>query len=53
MEKKLDNKRLYFIFSTKKPRVLLISFASKNEQQKIIDYIMLHKNEYIEFLNNF
>lgn len=52
-EKKLDDKRLYFIFSTKNPRALLISFASKKEQQKIIDYIVLHKDEYIEFLNRF
>lgn len=52
-EKRFENKRLYFIISTKRPRVLLVSFATKKEQQKIIDYIVLHKDEYIEFLNSF
>ncbi|MDI6722238.1 MAG: hypothetical protein QMD97_01670, partial [Candidatus Aenigmarchaeota archaeon] len=52
-EKKFENKRLYFIVSMKKPRILLISYASKKEQQKVIDYIMLHKDEYIDFLNTF
>ncbi|HLC67840.1 MAG TPA: hypothetical protein VJI12_03050 [archaeon] len=52
-EKKFENKRLYFIVSIKKPRVLLVSYASKKEQQKIIDYIVLHKEEFVGFLNNF
>lgn len=37
----------------KKPRVLLVSYASKKEQQKIIDYVVLHKNEFTDFLNSF
>ena len=52
-EKKFENKRLYFIVSLKKPRILLVSFASKKEQQKIIGYVTLHKEEYVEFLNSF
>ncbi|MBI2583115.1 MAG: hypothetical protein HYW25_00475 [Candidatus Aenigmarchaeota archaeon] len=52
-EKKFENKRLYYMISMKKPRILLVSFASKKDQQKIIDYILLHKEEYIEFLNSF
>ena len=52
-EKKFENKRLYFIISMKKPRVLLVSYASKKEQQKIINYVVLHKDEFIEFLNSF
>jgi len=52
-EKKFENKRLYFIVSMKKPRVLLVSYASKKEQQNIIDYVVLHKDEFIGFLNNF
>ena len=42
-----------FIISMKKPRVLLVSYASKKEQQKIINYVVLHKDEFIEFLNSF
>ncbi len=52
-EKKFENKRLYYIISMKKPRILLISYSVKKEQQKIIDYIILHKEEFIEFLNSF
>lgn len=52
-EKKFENKRLYFVISLKKPRILLVSFASKKEQQKIIAYVTLHKEEYVEFINSF
>ncbi len=52
-EKKFGNKRLYFIISMKKPRILLVSYASKKDQQRIIDYIVLHKEDYINFLNSF
>lgn len=43
-EKKHGDKRLYFIISMKTPRVLLVAYGPKKEQQKIIDYILLHKD---------
>jgi len=52
-EKKFENKRLYYIISTREPRILLVSFASKKEQQKTIDYVIFRKDEFIEFLNSF
>ena len=52
-EKKFEDKRLYFLVSLKKPRIILVAYGPKKEQQKIIDYIMLRKDEFIEFLNSF
>lgn len=52
-EKKLENKRLYFLVSYKKPRILLASYGTKKDQQKVIDYIVLHKEELMAFLDNF
>ena len=45
-EKKFENKRLYFLVSEKKKRVLLLAFAEKKDQQKVIDPILLNKQDY-------
>jgi hypothetical protein len=45
-EKKFENKRLYFLVNEQKEAVLLVAFAPKKEQQKIIDYITTNKEEY-------
>ena len=38
-EKRYKNKRLYFLISEKKKKILLVSFASKKDQQEIINFI--------------
>jgi hypothetical protein len=45
-EKKFENKRPYFLVSEEKKAILLVAFAPKKEQQKIIDYILTNKREY-------
>ena len=49
-EKKYLNKRLYYLIDKSTNKILLISFASKKEQQKIIDYVISQKNEFFSLL---
>ncbi len=52
-EKKYLNKRLYFLVDKERKKILFISFASKKEQQKIIDFIIANKNEFWDYLRSF
>tara|TARA_Y100000310_G_C20446272_1_gene698555 strand:+ start:143 stop:454 length:312 start_codon:yes stop_codon:yes gene_type:complete len=49
-EKKFMNKRLYYLIDESEKKVLLISFASKKDQQKEIDYIIENKDELFKLL---
>lgn len=51
-EKKYLNKRLYFLVDEQRKKILLISFASKKDQQKIIDFIIDNKDEFFDLLRN-
>lgn len=45
-EKKFEDKRLYYLVSAPKNRVLLVSFGNKKNQQKIIEHIRLNELAY-------
>ncbi len=49
-EKKYLNKRLYFLIDHKTEKILLISFASKKEQQDIIAFVKNNKEELLSLL---
>ncbi len=46
-EKKLGNKRLYYLINESTQKAILVSFGTKKEQQKIIDYILLNRERYL------
>tara|TARA_Y100000034_G_C6899159_1_gene415270 strand:- start:891 stop:1187 length:297 start_codon:yes stop_codon:yes gene_type:complete len=50
-EKKLDNKRLYYLTNEKSKKAILIAFGTKKDQQKIIDHIILNKEKYLKLIN--
>ena len=45
-EKKFGDKRLYYLIYKDISKILLVSFGSKKEQQKIIDHILENKERY-------
>ena len=45
-EKKLGNKRLFYIINTATKKALLIAFGTKKEQQHIINHIIANKETY-------
>ncbi len=49
-EKKLDNKRLYFLINEKTKKAILLAFGTKKEQQKIINHIILNKERYLALI---
>lgn len=51
-EKRYLNKRLYYIVDEEQTKVLLIAFASKKEQQKIINQILINKEELLFYLRS-
>lgn len=51
-EKKFLNKRLYFLIDEQLKRILLVSFASKKDQQQIIDFIKQNMKELLGLLKN-
>ncbi len=51
-EKKYENKRLYYLLDDKKKNILFVSFASKKEQQKIIDFVTLNMKELLQYLKS-
>jgi len=51
-EKKLGNKRLYYLVYQNIERVLLVSFGSKKDQQKIIDHILMNKDRYKKIIES-
>ena len=51
-EKKLGNKRLYYLIYKHINSVLLVSFGTKKEQQKIIDHIIENKDRYKKIIES-
>ena len=51
-EKKYENKRLYYLIDDEKKNILLVSFASKKEQQKIIDFVTSNTKELLQYLKS-
>ncbi len=49
-EKRFEGKRLYFVVSKKKRKVLLVAFGNKKEQRKTIERILVDRDAYFEFL---
>lgn len=45
-EKKYEGKRLYYLIYQNLNKVLLVSFGTKKEQQKIIAHILANLDEY-------
>lgn len=48
-EKKLNEKRLYFITNEKTRKVVLLAIANKKDQQTVINHIILNKERYQKF----
>lgn len=51
-EKKFGNKRLYYLIYKNLNKMLLVSFGSKKDQQKIIDYIIKNKDRYRKIIES-
>ncbi len=47
-EKKLGNKRLYYLINESTKKAILVAFGSKKEQQQIIRHILLNKERYLK-----
>ena len=52
-EKKLGNKRLFYLINQKTNKAVLVAFGTKKEQQKIIDHILDNKDRYLKLIENF
>lgn len=50
-EKKLDDKRLFYVINEKTEKALLVAFGTKKEQQRIINAILRNKEEYFMFIS--
>ncbi len=51
-EKKYENKRLYFLVDKQNKKILLVAFATKKDQQKVIDFIKSNMKELLNYLRN-
>ncbi len=51
-EKKYLNKRLFFLIDEEGEKILLVSFASKKDQQKVIDFIKSNMRELFHYLKS-
>ncbi len=51
-EKKLGDKRLYYLIYKNVNKILLVSFGSKKEQQKIIDHVLENKERYRKIIES-
>jgi mRNA-degrading endonuclease RelE of RelBE toxin-antitoxin system len=49
-EKKLGDKRLFYLVNEHTKRAVLVAFGTKKEQQKIIDHIIANKKRYLELI---
>jgi len=50
-EKRLDDKRLFYVINEKTEKALLVAFGPKKEQQRIINNILRNKEEYLSFIS--
>ena len=51
-EKKYLNKRLYFLIDESSKKILFVAFASKKEQQNVINFVKQNMKELLEYLKN-
>ena len=51
-EKKFLNKRLFFIIDEELKKILFVSFASKREQQDVINFVVNNRQELLNYLKN-
>ncbi len=49
-EKKYGNKRLYYLIDESSKKILLVSFAPKKDQQKIINFVTVNMKELLNYL---
>ena len=49
-EKKYLNKRLYYLIDDNNKKILLVAFAPKKDQQKVIDFIKTNMRDYLDYL---
>jgi len=49
-EKKFGNKRLFYIINEESKKAILLTFATKKEQQAIIDRVVVDKLFYLNLL---
>lgn len=49
-EKKHLNKRLYFLIDENSKRILFVAFATKKQQQEVINFIKLNKDDFLNYL---
>ncbi len=51
-EKKYLNKRLYYLVNEENKKILFVAFASKKEQQDIIDFVKTNMVELLAYLRS-
>ena len=51
-EKKYLNKRLYYLIDEENKKILFVSFASKKEQQEVINFIKSNMKELLSYLKS-
>lgn len=51
-EKKFGDKRLYYLIYKNINKVLIVSFGTKKEQQKIIDYVLENKDRFKKIIES-
>lgn len=49
-EKKYLNKRLYYLVNENNKKILLVAFAPKKDQQKVIDFVRTNMDGYLDYL---
>ena len=49
-EKRFKGRRVYFIINEYTNKALLVAISGKKGQQKIIDFIVKHREEYFQYL---
>ena len=50
-EKKLKDKRLYYLVNFKTNKAILLAFGPKKEQQNIISHVLQNKERYLKFIS--
>ena len=51
-EKKFGDKRMYYLIYKDVSKILVVSFGSKKDQQKIIDHIIENKERYRKIIES-
>jgi len=51
-EKRLQNKRLYYVINKETKKALLLFFEPKKRQQEIIDHVIAGREHYLRIVNH-